>query len=584
MLRELSIENFALIERLRLETKGGLTVLTGETGAGKSIIVEALSALLGVHTTAEAIRSRAERARVEGVFDLSDQPEIQGILQEAGLADDEDLLILARQIATDRSHYYVNGHAATRTLVRKLGEHLVDLHGQHQHQTLLHKQSHLEFLDTFGSEKIAPARAAYRQAWEEFQRLQEELTRLREAERDRAQRMDLLNFQVQEIADANLSPQTDEALPAEHRRLAHAERLQQAAAEVLAALESDLGEGQGAAEATAAATEALRAVAKFDDLLLPLIEELQSAEIILREVARSLHGYVDGLEFDPRHLAQVEARLQLLDRLQRKYGESVEAILAYHEQAVRELVELEQLDLRLQEIEGELEQACTVAGKAAERLSAARRQQAKALEKAMIAAISKLGMEQGQFAVAIERQPDPSGLIGEHGARYAATVRGLDQVHFLLSANVGEPLRPLSQVASGGELSRLMLAFTSVCAQATAVPTLIFDEIDVGIGGVTAHAVAEKLAQVAQEAQVLCVTHLPQIASRADQHICVSKTTEGQRTVITAWPLAEEERVPELARMFGADTDHEQALRHAEEMLAEAREERKPLRKAGRTI
>jgi DNA repair protein RecN (Recombination protein N) len=591
MLRELSISNFALITDLRLSLGDGFTVLTGETGAGKSIIIDALSALLGEPAGAEDIRAGERRARVEGVFDVSAREDLQAALEEAGVEAEEGLLLLARRIEEGRSYYYAGGHAATRGLVRELGERLVDIHGQHQHQTLIHEQTHLDFLDAFGGTRStpplpkgegagaeAPVRAAWDAAWGEFQRLQQELARLRAAERDRAQRIDLLAFQVQELEEAALDTERDTALPGEHRRLANAERLRETVEEVLQSLEGEWGEGRGAAESTAAATIALRAAAKLDESLLPLTEELTTAETVLREVGRSLRDYAAGLDSDPRHLARAEERLALLERLRRKYGETMEEIIAYQARAAEELAELQSLDSRRAEVEAEVEAARATAGQAAETLSAARRKQARALEKAMVKEVRRLGMEQGRFAVELEREPDPEGLPLSDGKRYAATARGIDRVRFLLSANAGEPLRPLSAVASGGELSRLMLAFRSVCAPATAVSTLIFDEIDVGIGGVTAHAVAEKLAQVAASAQVLCVTHLPQIASLADHQIHVSKAVRDGRTVITARELSEEERVAELARMMGAREGQEKALRHAEEMLTKAREGREALR------
>jgi DNA repair protein RecN (Recombination protein N) len=403
------------------------------------------------------------------------------------------------------------------------------------------------------------------------------------------------------LQEAALDPERDGALPAEHRRLAHAERLRETVDQVLQALEGEYGEGRGAGESTAAAAAALREAAKFDDALLPLTAELDTCATVLRETARSLRDYAAGLEFDPRRLAAAEERLALLDRLRRKYGDTVEAILAYHARAAQELADLQCLDSRRAALEVELEAARAAAGAAAETLSAARRKQATALEKAMLREIRLLGMDQGRFAVDFSREPSepplPSaqrageGAGGEadalpaaDGRIYLATPRGLDRVRFLLSANAGEPLRPLSAVASGGELSRLMLAFKSVCVSAAPVPTLVFDEIDVGIGGVTAHAVAQKLAQVAASAQVLCVTHLAQIAALADHQIHVSKSVQDGRTIITARTLTDEERISELARMMGARETQEKAaapaaaLRHAEEMLLRAREEKATLR------
>ncbi|HEY3398579.1 MAG TPA: DNA repair protein RecN [Armatimonadota bacterium] len=571
MLRELYIENFALVESLRLPLAAGFTALTGETGAGKSILIDALGALLGGPASAEYIRSGATAAWVEGLFDVAGRTDLEALLDEAGLEPEDGLLLIARKIEAGRSSYYVGGRTSTRTVVRSLGERLVDIHGQHEHQALIHEPSHLDFLDTFAGPTLQPVRLAWEQAWSCFRALQQERERLLAAERDRAQRLDLLSFQVQELEEAQLDLTADEALPAEHRRLAHAERLREIVEEALRNLEGDWGEGQGAAETTAAAQASLHEATRFDESLQPVIAELVTAETILREAARTLQGYASQLDFDPRRLAQAEERLTLLDRLRRKYGESLAEILAYGQRAEAELRDLQNLEDRRAQLDAELEKARAAAGAAAEALSQARQEQARALEAAMVAEMQPLGMEQGQFAVEFEREPDPEGLPAADGKRYAASARGLDQVRFLLSANAGEPLRPLSAVASGGELSRLMLAFKSLCAPATAVPTIVFDEIDVGIGGVTAHAVAEKLASVALQAQVLCVTHLAQIASLADQQVAVNKVVSGERTVIAAETLTGEQRVAELARMMGAREDQETARRHAEEMLARAK-------------
>lgn len=575
MLRELAIENFALIESLRLEFGKGFTVLTGETGAGKSIIIDALGALLGEHTTADAIRAGDVRARVEGSFEVAGNAPLLAALAEAGVEAEDGLLILSRQITADRSYYHLNGHPATRATVRALGELLVDIHGQHEHQSLIHEANHLSFLDAYGQADLAPALVAYAEAWKRFRGLQRELADLRAAERDRAQRADLLAFQVREIEEAQLDLETDTALPQEHSRLANAERLGEALAEALAALEGDDAAAPGAAEAVVAASHALQAVTRFDADLEPLVAELQAAETVLREAARSLQAYAAGLELDPRKLAQAEERLALLDRLFRKYGADVAEVIAFGERAAAELAGLQDLDARLREIEASLENARAEAGQAAEALSKLRQKVARKLEKAMVAEIQRLGMERGDFAVELTRRPDLEGLpAGDE--RFAAGETGFDQVRFLLSANAGEPLRPLSAVASGGELSRLMLALKSLCSAQGSVPTIIFDEIDVGIGGVTAHAVGQKLLQVARGAQVLCVTHLPQIAGLADTQVLITKAVQaggdgaGERTVISARCLEEGERAPELARMMGAREDQEQALRHAEAILAEA--------------
>lgn len=573
MLRELLVENFALIDRLRLEFGEGFNVLTGETGAGKSIIIGALGAALGARVSAELVRSGEATARVEAVFDAADAPKALAALEEAGLRED-DTIILARAISQDRSRYWINGRPATHGLVQEVTRHLVDVHGQHEHQTLIYEHTHLRFLDEFAGGEARALLNRYRQVYEELRSAQAELARVRELRRERAQREDLLRFQVAEIRDANLEPGEEQRLKEERARLQNFERI----SEAVAAAAASLGGGgrEGAIDLLGVAAGELSRAGEYDAKLSELAQQLDVAAVAAGEVLRSLDEYRELLEFEPGRLEQVESRLAELARLKRKYGETVEEIIAFAERAEAELAAMEHGEER----EAELERRCQVlraeAGRLAEELSAVRHRHAARLEKTIVRELSGLGMRQAIFRVEFCREPAEAdeGLPGADGQVYRGTEDGIDAIRFLLSANPGEPARPLSQVASGGELSRLMLVFKSVCGRGGEIPTLVFDEIDVGIGGLTGHAVGRKLAELGGRAQVLCVTHLPQIACRASHHLFVEKTVRKGRAVVAVRRLEGEERVEELARMLGGRRDHASALSHARQLLAEAAQER----------
>lgn len=583
VLCELTIQNFALIAELRVAFGPGFTVLTGETGAGKSIIIDALNAVLGERVGPEAIRSDAGKAVVEAVFEAIDAPRALAALERSGLRDgEEDTIILSRQIGSERSSYYVNRRPSTRTALREIGQHLADIHGQHEHQTLIHERNHLSFLDVFGGAQHLEHCADYAQSYAAFGRARQTLENMRLSERERAQRVDMLRFQVEEIKQANLQPGEEEDLRAERNRLSHAERLQQAVATALELTEGELS-GGGASDAVGTASQELEQACKYDEQLRPLAKELDAAAITLQEAVRSLHDYEERLEFDPERLEQTGARVKLIADLKRKYGDTVEEILDYYERISAELKDLENADSRAEQLVAEVAELRKQAGKRATELSAQRRKLAIKLEKTVVEELRHLEMEQTSFRVEFDRQPNREGLWAEDGNCYQADEWGLDRVRFLLSANAGEPLKPLSKVASGGELSRLMLAFKSICSRGAETATIVFDEIDVGIGGMTADAIGQKLASIGQTAQVLCVTHLPQIARMADAHLAVTKQTEGKRTVIKAQMLTEQERIQELARMFGAAEDEKAAYQHARQMLAEAKDEKQTLRAASAT-
>lgn len=570
MLTELSIKSFALIDELTVCFQPGLSALTGETGAGKSIIIDALSAALGERVSADMIRSGAGLATVDAVFEAGDSPKARAAAAAAGLAEsDETLLVLSRQIAPGRSQCRVNGRPVTLALLQEISRHLVDVHGQHEHQALIHEENHLEFLDNFGGEKQRALREAWETAYAAFREARERLASLQSRSRDRAQRLDVLRFQVAEIREAEPRPEEEEELDAERRRLNSVERLRELA-EVACGLLEGPDETSGATSALQEAAESLERLAEIDAALAPNAEELRSAANTATETEHVLHAYLGDLESDPRRVEQVEERLELLSRLKRKYGDSLADVLSYADGAARELEEIENSEEQLAALQAALGAAREAAGARAWALSQARAVLAVRLAEAVTENVKTLGMPAARFQVESSVDEDPSGLPAPDGSLLGATARGLDNVRFLFCANAGEELRPLAKVASGGELSRIMLAFKSLCSRGTEIPTIIFDEVDAGIGGQTAHRVGEKLSALARHAQVLCVTHLPQIAGLADQHLRVEKAVGGGRTTVSARELPAAERVAELARMFGAAEGDAAARQHAETMLAEA--------------
>lgn len=579
MLTELRIRNFALIDDLTVDLRPGLIAITGETGAGKSIIIDALNAALGERVGADSIRGGAQAAHVEAVFDLADAPLARQAADEAGVVTEDNRLTLSRTIAEGRSNYRINGAGSSLAALRAIGEHLADIHGQHDHQQLIHEDSHLRFLDAHGGAAHEQLVDAYAEAWRELREARAALQRLNMDERTRAQRLDLLRFQMDEIEDASLTEGEDDALAGERERLMHVEKLREGASDAWQALVPE-DEDTGAVEDLRVAAATIGDLAEVDGTLAPVATALLEATAQAEDAGRSLRDYLEHLEADPDRVEQVESRLHMIAGLRRKYGDSVQAILAHYQTAAAEVLELEGADYDAEKLQARLAKLGEQAGLAAHELSVARRELAQALGAQVAEELQPLGMENARFEVQVEADADETGLPDAEGRRWAADASGIDRVRFLLGANVGEPLRPLSKVASGGELSRLMLAIKSIGAGASHTPTLVFDEVDVNIGGRTAYAVADKLVAVSGDAQVLCITHLAQIACMADHQISVSKSVRDGRTVVRSEELDEDGRVTELARMMGGTDDATSAREHAAEMLAEARKQRETTRGA----
>ena len=571
MLAELTIHNFAIIDRLHLTFTAGFNVLTGETGTGKSIIIDAVSLLLGGRASTDVIRAGTSAAFVEGLFRLSPalQARILPILQREGLEENNgDTLLLGREIrAAGRSFCRVNGRTVSLGLLSEIAAPLVDIHGQHQHLSLLRPKMHGAFLDRFGGlEALRRRLAAEYQKWQIARR---ELRALRENAQQIARRIDQLAFQVEEIRAANLRPGEEESLALERTRLANAERLSQLSSEAYTLLVEGADEQPPAADLLAQIARHLNTLQRIDDSVSGMLELAESIGYQMEDLAGQLQTYAETIEFNPRRLQEVEERLGLIYNLKRKYGNSIKEVLAFGEEAQAELESISHAEDRMEELEAEVERLRRTLGKLAAELSERRREAGERLAQGVESELQTLGMAQTRFQTRLERIPHPEGVyVGEE--TFACDETGIDRVEFLIAPNPGEPLKPMVKIASGGETSRLMLALKTVLALADETPTLIFDEIDQGIGGRVGGVVGRKLWSLAHRSdhQVLCITHLPQIAAFGDTHYHVTKTIAGERTTTRVQPLHAEAREEELAQMLGALSDT--TRQSARELLSEA--------------
>jgi len=550
MLFELSISDFAIIENLALHFSPGFNVLTGETGAGKSIVVDAVSMLLGGRADTGYVRSGSDEALIEGVFHLSQevQQNLDPLLERYGLTGDDDALILSRQIRrSGRSVSRVNGRAVPVSVLREVGGHLVDIHGQGDHLSLLRVREHVQFVDRYAG--LGSERSAIGAAVAELRSVRRSLGELLRDERELARRVDLLEYQLQEITAARLEPGEEEELSRQRHLLANAERLSLLAD----AAYRDLYEGEegsrSALDAMGGALEQLKDLTELDSELTALFESLEAASFQVEETARSLRAYRDEIEYDPARLRKVEERLDLIYGLKRKYGESVAAVVRYAEEAAQELDQITHSEERIAELRKDEAGLLRRVGELGQSLSSLRREAARRLEQAIEAHLGDLAMGQARFRVD-SRWVESEDGVELDGRRYAFDATGLDRVEFLVAPNAGEPPKPLAKIASGGETSRLMLAMKSVLSAADPVPTLIFDEIDVGIGGRAGAIVGRKLWELSQRHQVLCVTHLAQMACFADAHYNIAKETAKDRTTTSATQLVGDRRVEELALML----------------------------------
>ena len=553
MLLQLTIHNFALVEQLDIDLHQGMTAITGETGAGKSIMLDALGLTLGDRADPEAIRAGAERADISATFTLNDNGEALQWLRDHDFPEQDDVCILRRVLTRDgRSRAYINGQSTTLAELKTLGEMLIDIHSQHEHQSLLKSATHQRLLDAFGglqdnARKVHDVARHARQ-------LQQEITTLKSASATQAAQLELLGFQVKELEELRLQPDELPALEAEHRQLSHAD-------EALSALQEVLGLCNANDDFNL--EQALRrATSLLEDLPFrhPLLDEagsmLSTALIQVEEAGSSLLRASERIEQNPVRLEEVDERLGLIHRIARKHKVAPAELYAHAQQLSEQLHGLTGAEGRAEALEQELEKVLADYRKAAGDLSQRRAKTAKQLEKAVNAQLARLGMATAVFSLDLHtnRNGEP-------------TLQGFEAAEFLVSTNPGQPPRPLARIASGGELSRISLAIQVVTAQTSAIPTLVFDEVDVGIGGGTARAVGELLHELGARGQILCVTHQPQVASQAHQHLLVSKTSSKNATVTSLAVLDRKQRIAEIARMLGGDALTDKSLAHAKELL-----------------
>jgi DNA repair protein RecN (Recombination protein N) len=569
MLTELHILNFAIIDRLDLDFGSGLVILTGETGAGKSIIMDAVDMLLGGRSDTTSIRSDADLAHVEGIFKLSgpERPAAHVILKREELLDDPNYVTLTREIRREgRSVARVNGRSVGLSLLKELGEILVDIHGQSEHLSLLNMHAHLGLLDRYAG--VESSLVAYRRIHQNLLSLRRELHDLRAAQQDAERRTEMLTFQADEIEAARLERGEDEVLKQERDRLANAESLATLAQSALTVLDEGTPESPAATDLVGQAVQSLAKLSLIDTTQNTLSGQSVMLEENLADLAHSLRIYLETIEYNPRRLEEVEERLDLVRHLERKYGGSIESAIAFAADARKQLEKITTASTRIAELEtAETAALAELAGQGLS-LSQKRKEAADKMSKAIETELDDLRMASARFAVDFQIRADPQGVPLPDGRRVAFDMNGLDRVEFLVEPNPGEGLKPLAKIASGGETSRLMLALKNVLARADQIPTLIFDEIDQGIGGRVGGTVGEKLWSLGRAHQVMVITHLPQLAAFGDQHFQVQKIVKNSRTLTRLTKLTGEARTLELAQMLGEVT--EATIRSAHDVLQSA--------------
>ena len=554
MLLSLSIRNIALIEECTLTLERGLNILSGETGAGKSIIIDALSFVLGSRADKSLIRYGATSATVEAVFTVD--ASLYPLMEEMGL-EGEDTVVVKRTMTDSRQDVKVNGAAFSLAMLRRLTASLVDIHGQHEHQSLLRTETHLDVLDRYGNLQKELAEVA--EAYDAYRAVAKDLARFGD-EAERARRLDTLAFQIEDITKVNPQEGEEEELLATRDKMRNAEKIVGGAAESLSLLDGD--EGVGALQALSLALSRLNSVSRYDKVLEDWADRLDSVKIEVDDVASGLRDYVESFDFDARYADRVERRVDELKRLKRKYGATVEEVLASLAQYQAEYDALLNAEAEIEKLTRRKDECTRLLYNACVRLSHARQQAARRFEADITAQLNDLAMKGTRFSVSFAPLPDVDDLADK------VTKKGLDSVEFLISPNVGEPLKPLAKIASGGEMSRFMLALKNIIARLDNVDTLVFDEIDTGISGVVAHTVAKKLYNISRTKQVIAVTHLPQLASFADHHYLIEKSTVADKTRTDLILLSGESRVAEVARLAGSTT--QAGLQHALSLIAEA--------------
>lgn len=555
MLTNLHIKNLALIEELEVDFSEGLNVMTGETGAGKSIIIGSIELALGGKIDRGFLREGTGESLAELIFSVSENHERE--LKSLGICPEDGEIILSRRITETRAVNKINGETVPASRLREVAQYLMDIHGQHEHQSLLQKKKQLEILDKYAADDLTEPKAELKKVYQEYISLKKELTENRSDEESRARELSFLTFEAQEIREAALIPGEDEALEEEYKKLTNGRKIMDAVAEAHALTGSTGYESAG--EAVGKAYRSLAAVASYDEKLAGLWEQLGTIDSLLNDFSRDLSEYMDGFDFSPERLSEIEERLNLVNKLKAKHGRTIEKVLEVLKEKEERIEKLQNFDLYLEKLEAEVERAEQEVERLCNKISGIRKRAAEGLSFEITEHLKELNFLDVRFDIQLHRLP-----------QYSAN--GYDETEYLIAVNVGESLKPLAKVASGGELSRVMLALKTVLADKDEVDSIIFDEIDTGISGRTAQKVSEKMALIGKSRQVICITHLPQIASMADAHYLIEKSVQGSVTTTGIRKLTPPQEVEELARMLGGVEITDKVLENAQEMKRQARE------------
>ncbi|WHH59629.1 DNA repair protein RecN [Petroclostridium sp. X23] len=573
VLSQLHIENIAIIEKLDVYFDEGLNVLTGETGAGKSIIIDSINMVLGERTSRELIRSGQDKAVVEALFYIH-SGSIKDALNEYGIAPDDDgALLICREIASEGKNVCrVNGRLVTTAILKEIGRYMVNIHGQHDNQSLLQIDKHIDFLDIFAGSQLIKTREQYDTVYQKSRSLETEIKKISGDEREKERKIDLLQFQLNEIDNAKLKPGEIEELTERRLQLGNAEKIMSSVSEAYVLLYTGGKMGASVHDNMAEVLKQLGEVERFDKKLNVMFKSLEELSFQFSELVYELRDYRENIEYDPAALECLEQRLDLIYKLKRKYGSSIEDILNYRDKIKQELDKLFSSEEKLLDLNNALNETRKQLQHLAGQLSAMRLEAARSLEERIIKELRELDMNKTRFKVQVDQ------MITKDGG-YEFNRQGYDKVEFLISTNAGEPLRPLAKIASGGEMSRIMLAIKTVLSDIDEVNTLIFDEVDTGVSGRAAQRIAEKLSLIAQKKQVLCITHLPQIACMADQHYLIEKVVSDDKSTTHIEKLTQQNRKKELARIIGGALVTDLTLQHAEEMISIANKIKKDLGK-----
>jgi len=560
MLKQLFIKNYALIDEIRIDFASGLNILTGETGAGKSIIIGALGLLLGERAKSDVIRQGEKMAVVEGLFQAP-QIQLQDLI-DSDLSSNSEFLLRREVHENGRSRAFINDSPISNTVLSQIGDRLIDLHGQHAHQTLLHQERHIEYLDNFGV-----GSSLLYQVKMSFLKVQSLTTKLNEFIKNKErlkERQDLLAFQLKEIEQIKPEHGEEEQLEQEERLLRNSERL----VETANRLSSILYDGEDSvAEQLSTSENDLSALSAVDIQFEKWAKDCESARILIQEMVSSFQSYVSKIEFNPERLEEIRERLGLFTLLKKKYGGSMEAVLSFWDTLKKELSQLDNIDEEDAKLKVQLEDEIQKFSKLCFELSSIREALSKELEKSTLGVLRELGLPNSEFSIQIDQTKNEKGFVRCEGVTYAASKNGIDNVEFYISTNPGESPKPLAKIASGGEVSRIMLSLKSVLADADQIPVLVFDEIDTGISGRIARVVGSQLKKVSDKHQVICITHLPQIASMGNSHYCVEKTVVDNRSQTHIRLLSENERISEIAKLLGGEETTESTLQSARELL-----------------